>query len=108
MFNFKKGIIYHTRGDTADFDVNIKVDDEPITDYTAVFSVKKNYKDKEYLFQRPVEDGHVHISHNTTQELPFDDYYYDIEVRINDGTEEGRYITIGPYRYKLQPDVTTT
>ena len=47
MFNFKKGIIYHTRGDTADFDVNIKVDDEPITDYTAVFSVKKNYKDKE-------------------------------------------------------------
>ena len=37
MFDLKKGIIFHTRGDTADFDVNIKVDDEPIIDYTAVF-----------------------------------------------------------------------
>ena len=106
MFEIKKGNIFHTRGDTADFHINITIDKEPVVDYTAIFSVKKNYKDVEYLYQIPVDDGSVHISHDTTQELPFGDYYYDIQVRIENGTTEGRYITIGPYQYHLQPDVT--
>lgn len=57
MFEIKKGNIYHTRGDTVDFDVNITVDELPQTDYTALFSIKKNYNDADYLFQRSIEDG---------------------------------------------------
>lgn len=106
MFDIRKGIIYHTRGDTADFDVDIKLDGDVVTDYSAVFSVKRNVKDKEYLFQIQAESGHIHISHETTQELPAGDYYYDIEIHINDDTAEGRYITVGPYQYHLKPDVT--
>ena len=107
MFIIKKGNIFHTRGDTADFHINIKINDEPVSDFEAVFSVKRNAKDSEYLFQVPVVNGSVHISHQDTQELPFGDYYYDIQVRINNGTDEGRYVTFGVYQYHLQPDITT-
>ena len=107
MFEIRKGAVYHTRGDTADFDINVKYNDEPVYDYDAVLSVKKNVKDSEYLFQSTATtEGHFHISHETTQNLQFGDYFYDIEVRINDDTEEGRYITVGPYPYHLLPDVT--
>ena len=106
MFDIRKGAIYHTRGDTADFDINISLDGEPAYDYSAIFSVKRNLKDTTYLYQAHAEDGHIHISHYTTQELPAGDYYYDIEVHINDDTSEGRYITIGPYQYHLLADVT--
>ena len=107
MFDIRKGVIYHTRGDTADFDINIKLEDETVSDYSAVFSVKRNVKDKDYLFQTYADvDGHIHISHETTQELPAGDYYYDIEIHINDDTAEGRYVTVGPYQYHLKPDVT--
>ncbi len=108
LFEVKNGVIYHTRGDTVDFDLNIRMEGEPVYGYEAVFSVKRGYKDTDYLFQCNVEDGHVHISHETTQGLPFGDFYYDIQVRLPDGTEEGRYVTIGPYQYHLKPDVTTT
>ena len=108
VFNIKNGVIYHTRGDTADFNLTIKINNEPVSDYEAVFSVKRNLKDTDYLFQSNVVNGHVHISHEQTQSLPFGDYYYDIQVRINNGTEEGRYVTIGAYQYHLTADVTTT
>lgn len=107
MFKIKDGNIFHTRGDTADFRVNIKINGEPVSDYEAVLSVKRNSKDSGYLFQVPVVNGSVHISHQATQGLPFGDYYYDIQVRINNGTEEGRYVTFGVYQYHLQPDITT-
>lgn len=107
MFDIRKGVIYHTRGDTADFDINIKLDDQPVYDYTAVFSVKRNVKDKTYLFQVYAdEDKHIRIPHSTTQDLDFGDYFYDIEIHINDDTSEGRYITVGPYAYHLLADVT--
>ncbi len=76
---------------------------EEITGYTAVLSVKKRYKDDEYLFQAPVENGAVHISHDMTQGLPYGDYVYDIEVT----TEAGEVQTIGPAEYHLLADVTT-
>lgn len=109
MFKFTNGTIEHTRGDTADFDITVKENGSPIADsYTAVFSVKRGLLDKNYLFQVPVNDGHVHISHADTKDLKCGDYYYDIEIRIDDGSVEGRYVTAGPFRYRLLSDVTTT
>ncbi len=98
--------IYHTRGDTADFNVTVTFN-ESSPEFEALFSIKKDLKDTDYLLQLPVVDGHIHISHEDTQELPFGNYYYDIQVHILDGTTEGKYVTAGPYRYHLKPDVTT-
>lgn len=106
MFDIRRGVIYHTRGDTADFDIDLKVNEQPVSDYDAVLSVKRSYKDKDCQFQIEAEDGHIHISHETTQNMPFGDYCYDIEIHVADDTEEGRYITIGPYPYHLLADVT--
>ena len=96
--------IYHTRGDTGSLMLTLQDEDgEEITGYTAVLSVKKRYKDDDYLFQAPVENGTVTISHDMTQSLPFGDYVYDIEVT----TAEGEVQTIGPAEYHLLADVTT-
>ena len=106
----KKGNIYHTRGDTAGFDVNVTIDGEVLDEYEAVFSVKKRYEDTEYLLQVPVVDKHVTIPHTATQNLPFGNFFYDIEIIIpkDEADTEDRYVTIGPYAYYLKPDITTT
>lgn len=106
MFEIKKGVIYHTRGDTGEFDINLKIEGEAIYEFDAVFSVKRNYKDTTYIYQRTAEEGHIRIPHSVTQNLQFGDYHYDIEIHYNDETEEGRYVTVGPYAYHLLPDVT--
>lgn len=106
MFEVKAGNIFHTRGDTADFSLGVTVDGEPTTDYEGTFSIKKTLKDEAYLFTAPVVDGKVHISHDATKDLPFGRFFYDVQLRLNDGTEEGRYVTVGPYEYNLLPDVT--
>ena len=106
MFKIIDNNIYHTRGDTADFSITVTFNGQT-PEYEAVFSVKRALTDTDYLFQIPFVDSHAHISHETTQELHFGNYYYDIQVHILDGTEEGKYVTAGPYRYYLKPDVTT-
>lgn len=106
MFEVKGGNIFHTRGDTADFALGVTVDGEPTTDYEGTFSIKKTLKDEAYLFTAPVVDGNVHISHDATKDLPFGRFFYDVQLRLNDGTEEGRYVTVGPFEYNLLPDVT--
>lgn len=104
MFTIKNQNIYHIRGDTAKLTIVLQDEQgEEVTDYTAVFSVKKTLKDTGYLFQVPVENGEVYISHDMTQGLPYGDYVYDIEVTTSGGEVE----TIGPAKYHLLADVTT-
>ncbi len=105
--NVKNGNIYHKRGDTADFDINLTVDGEDPGSYSAIFSVKTSPAATDYLFQKTVVDGHVRIDHSDTQALAYGDYYYDVQVVLNDGSDEGCYITVGPFRYYLMADVTT-
>ena len=103
MFKVIGSNIYHTRGDTARLNVDITDEDgEEVTDYTAMFSVKKKLKDEEYLFQQEVMGGVIVITHDMTKNLPFGDYVYDIEVH----TAEGEVQTIGPAEYHLTADVT--
>lgn len=107
MFKIQNGKIYHTRGDTADFDLNIIMDEGFEEPFEAVLSVKKTIKDSEYAFQvRADSEGHISIPHSKTQYLPYGEYIYDIEIRFDDGSVEGKYLTIGPYPYFLTPDVT--
>ena len=107
MFKIENGDIYHTRGDTAEFDVNITDDGVLVTDCEVLFTVKRFLNDKKYLLQKQVIDGHLRLEHSDTQQLPFGNHYYDISVKINDGTAEGYYTSFGPNRYCLLADVTT-
>lgn len=95
--------IYHTRGDTDSFDVDLTQEDgSDIGPYTAVFSVKKKITDDAYVFQAPVQNGVVSLTHEMTNDLEAGDYIYDIEVR----TPGGGVQTIGPYLFRLIADVT--
>ena len=95
--------IYHIRGDTDSFDVNLTQEDgSDIGPYTAVFSVKKKITDDAYVFQAPVQNGVVSLTHEMTNDLEAGDYIYDIEVR----TPGGGVQTIGPYLFRLIADVT--
>ena len=52
--------IYHIRGDTDSFDVNLTQEDgSDIGPYTANFSVKKKITEDAYVFQAAVKDGVV-------------------------------------------------
>lgn len=98
--------IVHTRGDTAILRLNLDIDGEPFAlreGDVAVFSVKKNLKDTDYLLQKTAADGKFVFQHEDTQGLPFGSYWYDIQVQL----EGGQVITaVGPAQYRLVPDVT--
>ena len=57
--------IYHIRGDTDSFDVNLTQEDgSDIGPYNAVFSVKKKITDATYVFQSTVQNGVVLLTHD--------------------------------------------
>lgn len=95
--------IYHIRGDTDSFDVNLMQEDgSDIGPYTAVFSVKKKITDDAYVFQAPVQNGVVSLTHDMTIDLEAGDYVWDIEVRTQDGWVQ----TVGPGIFRVIADVT--
>lgn len=95
--------IYHIRGDTDSFDVNLAQEDgSDIGPYTAIFSAKKNIGDDDYVFQCPVTNGKVSLAHDMTNNLAAGDYTWDIEVKLQDGSIQ----TIGPGLFRVIADVT--
>ena len=103
MFKIRGDNIYHTRGDTGGFTIELKDEDgKEISEYAATMSVKRKLRDSEYLFQASVQDGVCSIPPETTKDLPFGDYFYDIQVTMRDGTVQ----TVGPFEYHLMADVT--
>lgn len=95
--------IYHIRGDTDSFDVNLTQEDgSDIGPYTAVFSVKKKITDAGYAFQAHVQNGVVSLTPYLTADLDAGDYVWDIEVRTQDGWVQ----TVGPGIFRVIADVT--
>jgi hypothetical protein len=98
--------IVHTRGDTAVLRPNLKVNGEPFTvrdGDVLTFSVKKNLKDSDYIFRKTAENGVFVFRQGDTQAVPFGNYWYDIELKL----EEGQVVTVvGPAQYQLTADVT--
>jgi hypothetical protein len=95
------------RGDTVQFELEVYLQDAKITDYNATFSVKQYLDDENYLFQVNF-DGNTPciISHSTTQDLPYGNYWWDVQVTfIDEGTLQ--YKTIGAFPFTLKPDVTS-
>ena len=97
--------IYYIRGDDDGFSIQPTADDgTEITDFTGVFSVKKSYDDTNYVLQCPMDGSVVDLTHDKPQGLAYGDYVWDVQLTLSDGTHQ----TIGPGKFHLLPDVTTT
>ena len=98
--------IVHTRGDTAILRLKLEIGGHPFVlreGDSAIFSVKKNLKDSEYVFQRKLDVQDIVFRQSDTQDLPYGNYWYDIQVKL----KEGQVITaVGPAQYQLTADVT--
>ena len=97
-----------TKGDTISF--GLQFIEEPVDLSEAFFSVKKNYDDAEYVFQKTLNDGISKISDNQydvriapedTADLDAGNYYYDFQVGAN-----GDKFTFLRGMLTLQPEVT--
>ena len=96
--------IYYIRGDdeTIGFTATIP-DGGEVTDYTGVFSVKKDYSDTSYILQVPLQNKSVSLTHDSTKNIEPGDYVWDIEIIL----ANGRHQAIGPGEMHILPDVTT-
>lgn len=95
--------IYYTRGDDDSLTIKPVANGTPLTGYTGVFSVKRNYDDTDYVLQCPMDGSVVDLTHEETQGLAYGDYVWDIQLTLADGAHQ----TIGPGEFHMLPDVTT-
>lgn len=83
-----------TRGDTLSFGVRICDLGQAVE--TAYFTVKKNYDDETFLFQKSLGDGisldsvsegdyfyKVRVAPEDTEDLETGQYYYDFQIAVN-------------------------
>ena len=97
--------IHHRRGDTGVIRVRMDIEGENFPfreDDVATLTIKKNLKDTEAVLTKQAVDGLFIFRKEDTINLPFGNYWYDIQVEL----AEGQSITImGPAIYKLLPSV---
>jgi len=83
-----------TRGDTLSFGFKIKDIGQPLS--SAYFTVKSNYDDETFIFQKSLNSGifldhidgedyyyKVRVAPDDTQNLEPKKYYYDLEIKAN-------------------------
>ena len=105
MLKIKGMDIYYIRGDDDSFSVQpTTADGTAITGYSGVFSVKRSYDDTAYVLEVPMDGAVVDLTHDKTQGLAYGDCVWDVQLVLEDGTHQ----TIGPGKFHLLPDVTTT
>lgn len=78
------------RGDIKNISISITSDDEPYVDLDEIyFTVKKNYNEKEALFQKKLSNGTItrdgnkflfRILPDDTESLKYGDYVFDVEL----------------------------
>jgi hypothetical protein len=103
------GILTHTRGDTAQFELRVEVYGQPLTSYNATFSVKQFPDDDSYLYQVQFNQSTpCYITHNLTAGLPYGSYWWDVQIVYYDPLEKYTQTkTVGAFPYILRPDVTS-
>jgi hypothetical protein len=102
----KNGNINHTRGDTAQFSLQVKHDGLDIPTFNATFSVKQYPDDTAYLYQVFFDNNTpCIIGHDLTLNIPYGQYWWDVQVTYQrNGVLQ--YKTIGAFPYYLNPDIT--
>lgn len=97
MIDFHNKKISMVRGDTnPPLQINFSREID-----SAIFSVKKNINDTEYILQKQIVDGLLKFEHEDTNTLDAGDYVFDIQV-VYDGEIETPLIGT----FKLIADVT--
>ena len=82
MIKFVNNNISIVRGDTGILQINFSQEVD-----SAVFSVKKNIEDTEYVLQKNITDGVLQFDHDDTNDLEAGKYVYDIQVNYNNNVE---------------------
>jgi hypothetical protein len=86
--------------------IEVQEDGAVVPYWEATFSVKQYPDDDSYLFQIHFnQDTPCIIPHSTTQNLPYGNYWYDIQV-VYDRDGYTNYRTVGANPYILKPDIT--
>lgn len=96
MIKFHNKKIFLVRGDTAPLQFNFSQNVD-----RAVFSLKKNINDTEYVLQKEIVNGFLKFNHEDTNNLDAEEYVYDVQVEY-DGEIETPLIGT----FKLIADVT--
>lgn len=107
MLVVKDSNIFLTRGDSASFDIDIKDGNDKdfifTQDFTLIFTVKKYCDSKFNLIQKTLSNSITfEISPEDTSNLPFGEYFYDVELRTNDKV----FTVITPHKFVLEEEVT--
>ena len=64
-----------------------------------LFSVKRNSRKNEFIFQKEFTDKLINILPTDTNDLPIGDYVYDVKIYLEDGKQ---YTIIPPTKLILQ------
>jgi hypothetical protein len=96
-----------TRGDTAYLHVPLRTTDGSYTidpTDTLTFSVKKNTRATDYIFQKEnVGDDVFHIEPSDTAEVAFGKYTYDIQLTMSNGDV---FTVVPPSTFEVLAEVT--
>ncbi len=91
--NIYGSTISMTRSDTLNVILKLKFSDGRDYVYTegdsCYFAVKRTYDSGEpYLIHKEIDllTGLLHLDPSDTQNIPYGDYKYDIQITLNDGT----------------------
>jgi hypothetical protein len=106
MFQISKNNVKMVRGDTGSVELNLTDENGNAImpdAYTAIFSLKKNIDDVAYIMQKQFVNGKVEFTHADTNNLPYGQYVYDVQVEI---LQDNSIHTIGANTFTIAPDVT--
>ena len=107
MLKIKDSNIFLTRGDSASLKIKVKdIEGKDFIftkDFKLIFSVKKNITDKFLTIQKEVFNStNIEIIPEDTKNLSFGDYYFDIELQIEDKV----FTIITPHKFIICEEVS--
>jgi hypothetical protein len=101
------GTLEMVRGDTVQFDMDVYEQGAKVNTYAAYFTVKYRLDDDAPVLMKTFnQSSPCVIAHNDTKNLPWGDYWYDIQVVFTDSSGTTQYRTVGAFPFHLKPDVT--
>lgn len=107
MYKVENDNVYITRGDSAVLNLSIEGYTAQEGD-TLTFSVKKNCNDAQPVIQKSIDTTEmtITIDHEDTANLEFGDYFYDVQLRRDNGEKVTYHTVIIPHQFAVGAEVT--
>jgi len=107
MYKVENDNVYITRGDSAVLNLSIEGYTAQEGD-TLTFSVKKNCNDAQPVIQKSIDTTEmtITIDHEDTANLEFGDYFYDVQLRRDNGETVTYDTVIIPHQFAVGAEVT--